>query len=500
MSVKVLWVTTVLFGMVLAEVHAAPTTLTCSIGIKLVKIPAGEFWMGELDDGDNVPKDALPRHRVRITKPFCLGVYEVTVAQFRKFVEDTGFKTEAETQDQAIWPRTLPDGTQTTKPATWRDPGFEQADDHPVTSVSWNDAMAFCKWLSKKESREYRLPTEAEWEYACRAGSTTRYGSGETPETLEKTANTFDKSVRTAKVHQYATDINPWDDGFVFTAPVGHFRPNAWGVYDMLGNVGEWCNDYYHDGYYRQSPVDDPPGPASGTMRVHRGNSFGCQRPYCAERRYRANAMEDIGFRIALTDDGEKRASTAPPDKNESRVSDVEQLRNELATAKQRAERAESDLHAAKEAQQQITSELEAKLEKAAESSRELRAQVDSLRQQMMYQGVVTIYNPTNAHGGTIKYRLRWQAYNGQGFNGEWTDWQDGSVENGRHYGHWHESAVACEIGFDTGPATGHTIKTYRLNFIRVPTIDGKPESNDGAPYYFHYKDDGELDLLRLRK
>ena len=131
---------------------------------------------------------------------------------------------------------------------SWRNTGFEQTDEHPVVNVSWNDAVAFCKWLSKKEGKTYRLPTEAEWEYACRAGTTTRYYSGDDPETLAKVGNVADAALK-AKFPDWKYTIKA-SDGYVFTAPVGKFKPNAFGLYDMHGNAWQWCADWYGEEYY----------------------------------------------------------------------------------------------------------------------------------------------------------------------------------------------------------------------------------------------------------
>jgi formylglycine-generating enzyme required for sulfatase activity len=157
--------------------------ITNSIGMKLTLIPSGEFMMGSKESAEETAAffrktyaedakpadffmDEHPQHRVRITKPFYLGTYHVTRGQFRQFVASTAYKTDFENADENYLEFNGKD--------SWRNAGFEQTDEHPVVNVSWNDAVAFCKWLSKKESKTYRLPTEAEWEYSCRAGMTTR--------------------------------------------------------------------------------------------------------------------------------------------------------------------------------------------------------------------------------------------------------------------------------------------------------------------------------------
>ncbi len=187
---------------------------------------------------------------------------------------------------------------------SWRNVGFEQTDEHPVVNVSWNDAVAFCKWLSKKEGKTYRLPTEAEWEYACRAGTTTRYSSGDDPETLAKVGNVADAAAK-AKLFPHWTEPIKASDGYVFTAPVGKFKPNAFALYDMHGNAWQWCADWYGAEYYAKSPVDDPTGPDSGSNRVLRGGSW-YGGPYfaCSATRHGYTPilrLYAIGFRVART-------------------------------------------------------------------------------------------------------------------------------------------------------------------------------------------------------
>ncbi len=308
-------------------------TAVNSIGLKLVKIPAGEFMMGNHEQTAEMQKsfpqydaerfghkldDEYPVHKVRITHPFWLGATAVTVGQFRKFVEATNYKTDAERNDPANDTpgeprRTGPGGYGYNKETGklderrnpkhfWRDTGFPQTDDHPVVDVSWNDAVAFCKWLSEKEGRHYRLPTEAEWEYACRAGTTTRYWCGDDPESLVKVANIYDQS--SAKVFpEWSKYALSGDDGFPFTAPVGSFRPNAFGLYDMHGNVWQWCADFYGEDTYAKSPVDDPHGPAKGDKHVRRGGAWHSWPLYCRASFRNYNTPQsryfNLGFRVA---------------------------------------------------------------------------------------------------------------------------------------------------------------------------------------------------------
>src|SRR5439155_6801275 len=151
----------------------------------------------------------------------------------------------------------------------WNNPGFPVADDHPVCNVTWNDAQMFCKWLSEKEGLDYRLPTEAQWEFACRAGTITNFSSGSDPSSLQGVANIPDATPRTAEPS--ITWAQPWSDGFTFTAPVGSLKSNAFGLFDMHGNACEWCEDFYDANYYAISPNSDPPGPVTGRERVFRG-------------------------------------------------------------------------------------------------------------------------------------------------------------------------------------------------------------------------------------
>jgi formylglycine-generating enzyme len=263
--------------------------ITNSVGMKLALIPAGEFMMGnghEADDevalrlryGLNMPASAVldeyPQHRVRITRPFYMGTMHVTRGQFRQFVEATGFKTEAEAGENpgaSGWDPKI-SGFRYDAKFSWRDMGLDQTDEHPVLCVSWNDAVAFCKWLSQKEGKTYRLPTEAEWEYACRAGTTTRYWCGEDPEGVVQAGNLADGTM--LEKYPTWTNVVKAKDGYIFTAPEGSFKPNAFGLYDMHGNGWQWCSDWYDEYYYSRSPVDDPTGPDSGKDRVMRGGSW----------------------------------------------------------------------------------------------------------------------------------------------------------------------------------------------------------------------------------
>ncbi len=297
-----------------AKAIGQPVELTDSIGMKLRLIPTGEFMMGSPEDEEGHAKDEGPVHRVRLTKPFYLGVYEVTIEQFRQFVEATGHITDAEKDARGGWGYTGNDQRPFKKDPkyTWQHTGFTQGDNYPVVNVSWNDAMAFCRWLSQKESTTYRLPTEAEWEYACRAGTQTRFYHGDDPNGLAEVGNVSDATANTkfaewmkiSEVDRLKIGTATHNDGYAFTAPVGCFRANAFGLYDMIGNVWEWCSDWDKTDYYRDSPTDDPTGPADGSMRIRRGGSWLHSPEFgrsARRRRYAPDARNSpIGFRIVM--------------------------------------------------------------------------------------------------------------------------------------------------------------------------------------------------------
>ncbi len=212
-----------------AEPPAKQITLDLGDGVKLelVPIPAGEFTMGDAN-GDF---DEVPVHKVTITEPFCLGKYEVTQEQW--------------------------------KAVMGVNPGRYKGEKNPVELVSWNDCQAFVDKLNEKFGKpgiKFSLPTEAQWEYACRAGTTTRWSFGD------------DKAV--------AGEYVWWDHNAGYRAkPVGQKKPNPWGLYDMHGNLWEWCADLYGEDYYKQSPRNDPTGPTKGASRVLRGGSFSYDNP-----------------------------------------------------------------------------------------------------------------------------------------------------------------------------------------------------------------------------
>ena len=268
------------------------------LGMAFVRIPAGSFTMGT----DDLPVEwgfmnFRPAHRVTLSRPFLLQTTEVTVGQFKAFVAATNYRTDGEKTDgirvsKGLQPTAASQGylfdrSMKRLDATWKNPYFPQEDDCPVVGVSWNDTQAFIDWLNEKEpGRGYRLPTEAEWEYACRAGAT---GTAP-PSAIEDIAWVSDNS--TFRTHA-----------------VGSKASNAFGLHDMLGNAWEWCQDWYLYGYLAELDRD-PQGPTWGTMKVIRGG--GWRNLHAADKlllvtRYYAGVREgsdDIGFRLAASADG----------------------------------------------------------------------------------------------------------------------------------------------------------------------------------------------------
>jgi formylglycine-generating enzyme required for sulfatase activity len=282
------------------EVRFLARSETNSIGMHLLLIPEGKFVMGSPKGEEDRLDEELP-HEVEIMQPFYLGKHEVTVGQFKAFVKDTNYKTEAEKDGKGG--RAFDGKEFVQRPDfTWKKLHFTQMDDHPVVVVSWNDAMAFCAWLSKKEGKTYRLPTEAEWEYACRAETNTRFSAGDKDIDLKMAGNIADATLKMKWKEAFWT--TQWDDGFPFTAPVGKFRANDFGLHDMHGNVWEWCSDWYDENYYGKSPKQDPQGPGRGKERVLRGGAWSTQPKFCRcafrdwhEPEYRSDC---VGFRIVV--------------------------------------------------------------------------------------------------------------------------------------------------------------------------------------------------------
>ncbi|MBV8657692.1 MAG: formylglycine-generating enzyme family protein [Burkholderiales bacterium] len=275
-----------------------------------VTIPAGDFTMGTnvdpVGDGLHNPLET-PAHKVHIAS-FRLAQYTTTVAQFKEFVDATGYKTG----DQCWqWTRPGADGMELKMaPGSWNTPAYAPSGYHPVMCVSWDDAQAYAAWLSRETGRHYRLPSEAEWEYAARAGTTTRYPFGDDPAGLCRFANVLDQTGKAAFKRDHGLDWNAiaCDDSAEFTTVVGSYLPNSWGLYDMIGNVGQWTADCEHKNY-EGAPSDGSAwvngcDSAEGTMYITRGSNY-ASGPRSSRPTTRAHAGETNrsslgeGFRIA---------------------------------------------------------------------------------------------------------------------------------------------------------------------------------------------------------
>lgn len=272
-----------------------PVVETNSLGMKFALIPPGEFVMGSdketiaplLAEGNDAAwwyagiASEAPSHRVRITKPYYIGVHEVTVGQFRQFTEAVGYKTEAEkmgggnaslAEDPSKW--------QFRPEHVWNNQRFAFDDQLPVSMITHKDASEFCRWLSKTEGRPYSLPTEAQWEWACRAGSQSKWCFGDSVNAMASYA-VFSQNE---------------------SEKVGSRTANAFGLYDMHGNLWEWCSDFYVQNYDATKISVDPVGPDGGEQRVLRGGAFSHKPNYMrSARRYGAVSSSRaslFGFRV----------------------------------------------------------------------------------------------------------------------------------------------------------------------------------------------------------
>ena len=268
----------------------------CADCPEMVIIPAGSFEMGSPSDEAGRFKQEGPIHRVNVPA-FALGRTHVTRGQFAAFVNETGYDAGRE-----CW--TFEEGKVEQRPSrNWRDPGYRQEDGHPVVCVIWNDAKAYVDWLSRKTGKRYRLPTEAEWEFAARAGTTTARYWGESPDQACGYANVMDNTgKRTVPGVTWAG--HNCDDGHAYSAPAGSFKPNAFGLYDIIGNAWQLVEDCWH-GNYNGAPTDGSAwaGCDSSVERVLRGGSWGAG-PDNARSAMRAgcsptNRGHDCGFRLA---------------------------------------------------------------------------------------------------------------------------------------------------------------------------------------------------------
>ncbi len=266
---------------------------------EMVVIPAGSFEMGSPASEPERYSDEGPRHRVTIPRAFALGKYEVTRGQFAAFVRDTGYRAAGDcyvnVDHDGAWEKSGSHG--------WRDPTFSQGINHPVVCVNWGDAQAYVRWVSRTTGDEYRLPSEAEWEYAARAGTTTARYWGESPDQACDNANVADLTAK--QQSKLIFHIHNCRDGYLNTAPAGNFRANEFGRLALLGNVWEWVEDCWNNGY-SGAPSD---GRAWTTgkcsRRVLRGGSFNFEPRFVrAAIRFRNSTGYRhfiVGFRVART-------------------------------------------------------------------------------------------------------------------------------------------------------------------------------------------------------
>lgn len=255
----------------MAQSAAARARYTNSIGMEVVLIPAGSFQMGSPDSDQEARAFEKPQHRVTLSQAFYLARFEVTQAQWEAVMGASAY-----TLDRSNPYYGLPGmAERITRP------------DHPAT-VSWNDAQAFIARLNAREGHQrYRLPTEAEWEYAARAGTTTAYSFGDDAHQLGRHA-WFGEDFQSGGTH-----------------PVGRKAPNSWGLYDVHGNVWEWVQDWFDPNYYARRPAVDPKGPETGSRRVVRGGSWHASATSwrsAFRRDYEPNYRGiSIGFRVAMS-------------------------------------------------------------------------------------------------------------------------------------------------------------------------------------------------------
>lgn len=257
------------FAPLAAEIERALAPLEvfqeCGDCPQMVVVPAGSFVMGSPSSEQDRAAVEGPQHSVTIARQFALGRTHVTVDQFATFVAATGHVPQ-----RSCW--TIEGGTFVLRDElSWRDPGFGQDGTHPVLCVSWDDARAYVAWLSRETGKAYRLPSEAEWEYVARAGSTSRYFFGDDPHELCRNANGFDQTARSALSGFSEWTPVPCNDGYVHTAPAGAFSPNRFGLYDMHGNAYELVEDCYFD------TMDGAPSDGSARGSAHWWSFRGCR-------------------------------------------------------------------------------------------------------------------------------------------------------------------------------------------------------------------------------
>jgi formylglycine-generating enzyme len=286
----------------------------CSLCPRMVTVPAGSFTMGtavadELQQGMPPPQTgrASPLHKVTFKRGFAIGAYPVTVAEFRAFVDTSGYQapescvTQHRVDGHFIY--------ENAPGHSWRSPGFPQTDQNPVVCVSWDDGMAYAAWLSKKTGHHYSLPNEAQYEYAARAGTTTLFFWGKDRDARAceySNQPDFDQAKAMGNVPTGPDYRFQCSDGYAWTSPVGHYKPNPWGLYDMQGNIWEWTADCWNDNY-NGAPTDGSTW-LTGDCDGHssRGGSYGnaAFSAYVGVRAPRNGEYvgHSWGFRVVRTD------------------------------------------------------------------------------------------------------------------------------------------------------------------------------------------------------
>lgn len=275
----------------------------CGACPEMIVVPAGAFTIGSPPDESGRRDDEGPQKEIRIGQPFAVGRYEVTRRQYEVFLRATKHPVSGNCMTDRRKSGTWALDAQT----NFRDPGFRQTDDHPAACVSWNDAKAYIVWLNAKTGGGYRLLTEAEWEYLARAGSKTAYPWGPDIKDGCPYMNGFDRIIANRKGDLYKGEpvsFADCSDGYLNTAPVGSYRPNAFGIYDMIGNLAEWIEDCSTSSYVSMRSDGTSEG-GDCDKRIVRGGSWGTQprQLRSAERiRYSPTAVDDsIGIRVAKT-------------------------------------------------------------------------------------------------------------------------------------------------------------------------------------------------------
>jgi formylglycine-generating enzyme required for sulfatase activity len=274
----------------------------CASCPEMIVAPSGTFTIGSPEDEAGRREDEGPLRKVVIDRPLAVARFEITRREYETFVEATGHPASG----NCVTDRKQSGHWSADPDTNFRDPGFAQTDDHPVACVSWKDAKAYIAWLNSRTGGGYRLLTEAEWEFLARAGSASAYPWGRDVDGGCAYMNGYDRTILRKKGNLYEKETPPFaacDDGHVNTAPVGSFKPNAFGIHDMIGNLGEWVEDCATASYAGLRPDGTHEGEADCARRMVRGGSWGTmpRQLRSAERiRYAPTDVDDsIGIRVA---------------------------------------------------------------------------------------------------------------------------------------------------------------------------------------------------------